>query len=56
MPQVVGVFVATEAATADVFGIGVDDFVLAHRANRHNRLLDCLKAHPPGCERPPVRG
>jgi hypothetical protein len=32
MSQVVGVFVATEAATADVLGIALDDFVLSHLA------------------------
>ena len=30
MPQVVGDFVATEAATADVVSIGVNDSVIAH--------------------------
>jgi hypothetical protein len=30
MPQVVGAFVATEAATADVVSIGVNDLVIAH--------------------------
>jgi hypothetical protein len=32
MSQVAGVFVATEAATIDIFDIGVDDFVLSHLA------------------------
>ena len=30
MPQVVGVLVTTEAATADVVSIGVDNLVIAH--------------------------
>jgi len=30
MPEVVGVLVATVAATADVVSMGVDDFVIAH--------------------------
>jgi hypothetical protein len=32
MSEVDGVFVATEAATADVFGVGVDNFVIFHLA------------------------
>jgi hypothetical protein len=30
IPQVVGVFVATQAATADVAGVRVDDYIIAH--------------------------
>jgi hypothetical protein len=37
MSQVVGVFVATEAATLDVLAIGVDDLVFSHLAD----LLAC---------------